>query len=202
MAALLGVAMASGCTSATAGTPHAASSETSSTSDQPPGSGDDLPSNGAPKVDNPLDVSRFEEHPCEALTPADAETLNVPPTGEQSGDEAGETCYWRNSQTRGSLSLTFFSEDGHGLSSVYEDADSGEYQYFEPIEDIEGFPAVAFNPSANKPAVDCGVVVGVSDKLAFMARVALSEANVGKKEPCAAAAQAAGMLLTVMKEGS
>jgi hypothetical protein len=199
VAALLGVAVASGCTSATAGTPHAVSSQTSSTSDQPPGSGDDLPSNGAPKVDNPLDVSRFEEHPCEALTPADAETLNVPTPGKQADNGFGQSCDWINSKTRGALGVSFFSKVDSGLSSLYREAKSANWPLFERVADIEDHPAVVYSPSEAEPTIECSVAIGLTDRLAFTTNASLSDANIGKKNPCDAAAEAAGLLMRNME---
>lgn len=190
--------MATGCTVASEGTPRPASSASTETSAGSEG----LPSDGAPKVENPLDVSHFEENPCDALTPEDAKELNIPATGEQDGDASGERCLWYNSETRGSLSVGFFSGDKLGLSGVYRDAKDGKFAYFEPIDDIEGYPAIAYNPDAEDPVIDCGVVVGIADQLAFMARVDLSDANIGQRKPCEMAAKAAGMMLRTMQEAA
>lgn len=189
--AVLGMLVVSGCTTTSPGTPLPGSS-TGSSADS------DLPTDGAPKVENPLDVSRFEQKPCDVLTPEDAEELNIPATGEQEGDSLGETCYWRNTQTRGSLAASFFSGDKRGLSSVYQEAKGSDFPYFEPIGDVEGHPAVAYNTEEEAPRTDCTVAVGLSDQLVFTARVALSDANLGRRKPCEVAADAAGMMMKTM----
>lgn len=197
LVALLSVAVVSGCTTTSSGTPLPGSSTSASSTEA---SSDDLPSDGAPKVENPLDVSQFEQSPCDVLTAEDANTLNVPATGRQDGDSSGESCYWNNPETRGSLSVSFLSSEDRGLSAVY--ARKGKYAYFEPIDDVEGHPGVAFNPDKDEPTIDCGVMVGVTDQLVFMTRVALSEGNVGRRKPCDAAAQAAGMMMKTMQEAA
>jgi len=190
------MAAVGGCTVPSAGTPLPASSV------QPPsGSDGDLPSDGAPKVENPLEASHFERKPCDVLTSEDAETLNIPPTGEQKSNPAiGESCLWYNHDTGGSLAATFYSKDKGGLSSVYREARTESWAYFERIDDIEGHPAVAFTLKEEKPEYGCVVVVGLTDQLTFSADVALSDANVGKSEPCPLAAKAAGMMVRTMQE--
>lgn len=196
--AVLIVAAVSACTVATAGTPEAAS-PTTSASGGPSNPGEDLPSDGVPKVENPLDVSHFEEHPCDALTPEDAKELNIPAVGDQSDNGAGQSCDWVNRKTRGSLRASFFSETGRGLSGVYEEAKGSGWPLFQRIDDIEGHPAVAFNISQAKPIYDCAVAIGLTDRLSFTTTAMLSDANAGKTNPCDAAAQAAGMLLRTME---
>lgn len=194
--AVVGVTVAGGCTVPSSGTPLPVSSTQAS--------GGDLPSDGAPKVENPLgDVSQFEQHPCDTLKAEDAKTLNVPPEGEQQkGDTAGEWCIWVNHETNGSLGVAFFSGDQRGLSSIYRQAHGSHWVYFERIDDVEGHPTIAFDATREKPEDECSIVVGLTDKLAFMTRVALSDANVGEVEPCPIAAKAAGMMLRTMREAS
>jgi hypothetical protein len=196
------LAVATGCTTTSEGTPLPTPSTTSTTSSTP-NSGGDLPSNGAPKVENPLDVSHFEQHPCNTLTAEDAATLNIPATGEQTGDAIGETCAWRNSETRGTLAVSFFSGDNRGLSSLYGEAKDVGWPYFEPIDDIEKHPAVAYDTDEKKPTVKCTVAVGLSDRLAFTTRVSQSDANIeNKKDPCEVATRVAGMLMRTMMEAA
>jgi uncharacterized protein DUF3558 len=196
--AVVGMVVVSGCSVPSVGTPLPASSTQTSSA----GAGGDLPSDGAPKVDNPLDASHFEQHPCDVLKPDDAKTLNLPPTGKQESTAVGEACSWRNSETRGTLHVTFFSSDERGLSSVYQEAQGAGWQYFERIDDVEGQPAVAFNQDEKTPKYGCVVVVGVSDQLVFASDVALSDANVGHTDPCGIAAKASGTMVNTMREAA
>jgi Protein of unknown function (DUF3558) len=203
--AALTMAVASGCTTTSAGTPSPDSSSSAgsqpSSDVPPPNSDDDLPSDGAPQVETPLDVSHFEENPCDVLKPEDAQELNVPATGDQEEDALGKTCYWHNGQTQGMVTASFFSDEKRGLSSIYREAKGSEFPYFEAIEDIDGHPAVAFNTD-EKPVIDCTVAVGISDQLVFTARVDLSTANIDKTDPCEWAARVAGMMMETMQEAT
>jgi len=205
--ATLGLLVATGCTTTSEGTPLPGSTtptETSSGSDQSSGEppSDDLPSDGAPKVEKPLDASHFEQTPCDALTPEDAQTLNVPAAGEPTEVAFGKGCRWRNKETQGVVGIQFFSTDKRGLSSVYQEAKGSDFPYFEPLDDIEGFPAVAYDPETEKPTGDCTVAVGVTDQLVFTVQLDLSSANIGHKDPCVVAAQAAGMMAKTMREAA
>ncbi|HEX6356733.1 DUF3558 domain-containing protein [Actinophytocola sp.] len=198
----LSMAVVAGCTTTSEGVPLPGSNATTKPSLDDPSTDDGLPSDGAPKVENPLDVSRFEQKPCDALTSQQTKELNVPLAGEQKGDSLGETCYWRNSQTRGSVSLSLLSGDERGLSSLYREAEGKVFPYFESIDDIEGHPAMAFNTTEAKPTIECGVGVGVTDKLALLVLVGLSDARIGNRDPCEAATQVAGMAMKTMKEAA
>lgn len=197
---MLGLVVAAGCTTTSEGTPRPGST-TEAPSGTSPSSGD-LPSDGAPKVENPLDVSRFEQSPCDALKPEEAQGLNVPATGEPTEIAFGKGCRWQNVQTQGVVSIQFFSTVKDGLSSVYREEKSSGFAYFEPIDDIEGFPAVAYDPEEKKPAADCSVAVGVSDQLSFTVKLGLSSANIGEKDPCQLAAQVADMMTKNMREAA
>lgn len=201
LVASLTLAVVAGCTTTSEGTPLPDSNATTD-APSPDEPGGDLPSNGAPKVENPLDVSQFEQNPCAALTPEQAQELKVPATGEQQDNGVGLTCYWRNSETGGMVTLHFFSEAKGGLGAVYLEAENDDWPYFEPIEDIEGYPAVAYNVKVKDPITDCSVAVGVTDDLSFTASVDLSNANIGQKEPCEVTTWATGMVMKTMLEAA
>jgi hypothetical protein len=202
--AVFTMVVAAGCTTTSGGTPLPDPNSTADapSSDEPSASAGGDPSNGAPKVENPLDVSQFEQNPCDALTPEQAQELKVPATGELEDNGFGKTCYWRNSETGGMVGLHFFSEIKGGLSSVYLDAESKDFAYFEPIEDIEGYPAAAYDTKVEDPTTSCSVAVGVTDDLSFTVQVGLSNANVGQKEPCEVTAWATGMVMKTMLEAA
>jgi hypothetical protein len=200
--AALSAALATACTTTSAGTPLPGSTSPSSVSPEQPTPNDELPSDGAPKVENPLDVSRFEQNPCEALTAEDAQGLNLPTTGEPTEVAFGNGCQWRNKQTQGSAGIQFFSSIERGLSAVYAEAKGSDFPYFEPIDDIEGYPAVAFDTKVAKPVASCTVAVGVADQLVFDVVVDLSDANLNKKDPCELAIQVAGMMMNRMQEAA
>lgn len=190
--------LVTGCTTTSSGDPRPGTTgaRPPSGSAEPAGA---LPSDGAPKVPAPLDTARFQQDPCQALTSAQTRTLNVGAAGEPVETALGNACDWRNPETRGFVEIAFLVESTRGLSAAYEANADGEWAFFDELPAIEGHPAVAYGGVDDRDQGACSVLVGVSDELAFESAVRLSGANVGQKDPCAAAAQVAGMALVTMK---
>ena len=161
----------------------------------------ELPSDGAPKVRNPLAAARFEQNPCLALTDAQAKQLNIPPQGMPADFELGKSCEWLNRETFGSVAIDFLSKDPRGLSGTYKANKDKKWAYFEVLPEIEGFPAVAASNLDDRKDGRCVVEVGLTDRLSFSLTLRLSRANVGQKNPCDVAVQVAGMALQTMKAG-
>ena len=202
VASLLTVALASACTTMSEGEPQPTPTEnTTSTSTPDSGGDEELPFAGAPKVDNPLDTSRYEQDPCQSLTVEQTQSLNLPATGEPLDDVAlGIGCRWLNTETRGEVKISFLVDDPRGLSPEYEANNDGKWKFFKELPEIEGYPAIARSSSENtRDLGHCTVVVGVADDMVFMSTLQLSQANVGQKDPCEVAAQVAGMALQTMK---
>lgn len=174
-------------------------SETSSSDAKPLPPEEELPSDGAPKVTNPIDAGRFEQDPCAVLTPEQADELGVDPTGKPDEDAFGKICRWRNPKINGgSTTINFFSIEKRGLSSVYRSYNRGEFKYFAPIE-VEGQPAAAYDINRSKPTAACFVAVGLTDQLVFSSYTTLSSNNVDQRDPCEAGAQVAGMMVKTMR---
>jgi hypothetical protein len=198
-ASLVGVAA---CTTAAEGNPipDRVNSTDAPTSEAPVD--DELPSDGAPKVENPIDAIHFEQNPCDVLTPEQANTLNVDPEGTRADISFGSGCLWRNPESGGGTIVSFLSKVKDGLSDTYRSYNRGEFKYFEPIEDLEGFPAVAWATDTEKPTRDCSITVGITDQLAIQTKTELSRNNVGHKDPCEAGTMATGKMLETMKAAS
>ena len=201
---LVGLACASACTINSQGDPKPANTtETADSGSSPRTSGngnEELPYAGAPKVNNPLDTSRFEKDPCQSLTADQAQSLNVPATGTINDNAALATaCDWKNPTTRGFVEIAFIVDDPYGLSQEYDAKNRGEFPNFKELPKIDGYPAIT-RDGADKWG-GCTVVVGVADDMSFEASVELSQANIGKKDPCDVAVQVAGLALQTMKSG-
>jgi len=194
---MLGLAVVSACTTTSDGDPLPAnSSATRPSSDN----GEELPFAGAPKVNDPLDTSRYEQDPCRSLTADQAKGLNLPSTGKIDNDVSlGIGCEWQNSTTRGYVEIVFIVDDPRGLSPEYEN--KKDFEFFDVLSDIEGYPAVA-RGNDDRDTGRCTVVVGVADDMAFETILRLSPANVGNIEPCEKAAEVAGLAVQTMKEGA
>lgn len=194
------------CTTAAAGNPTP--DQTTSTQTGNPSSPDetqptdDLPSDGAPKVENPIDAGRFEQSPCDVLTAAQADELRIGPEGTRADTDIGNGCTWHNSKTGGDLAIGFLTNYDQGLSSLYRAHNLGDFEYFEPIANLEGFPAVAWDSDDKKPVSDCTISVGLTDNLSMQSTTGLSRDNVGEVDPCEVAAMATGKMLVTMRAGT
>ncbi|MFC4858931.1 DUF3558 domain-containing protein [Actinophytocola glycyrrhizae] len=200
------VVLAAGCTDSTAGraTPEPTSTTAEGTeapTESTPDS-DKLPTDGAPEVDDPIDTAKFQENPCLSLTSEQsADIFDVGAAGRQSGGPLGETCEWRNESTHSRVWIGFLDKDPRGLSAEYGANEDGRWAFFEPLPPIEGQPAVARGRLDDREIGICTVVVGASDEIAFETRVQLSQGNIGKMDPCAAAADVAGEAVKTIKAG-
>lgn len=195
-----------GCTITSHGEPTPETTTSAGTDSAPPssstGDSDDLPTNGAPKVDNPLNTTRYQEDPCATLAASQATDLNLPATGERTSIARGVGCEWANRDTRGYALIGFLTDIHSGLSSAYATNEAGDFAYFVPLPDINGYPAVAADVEDRRARGICTIVVGVTDQLVSQVTVRLSAANVGKKDPCEVTAEVAGMALETMEEGA
>ncbi|WP_166664235.1 DUF3558 domain-containing protein [Actinophytocola oryzae] len=203
MASLLALAVVAGCTTTSKGDPLPIPSTEKTASDSAPPSSDngdeELPFAGAPKVENPLDTSRYERDPCRSLTADQAESLNLPRVGTIDDKiPLSIGCVWLNEETRGKVRIVFIVDDPRGLSPEYDANNRGEYELFEELPDIEGYPAIVRGID-DRAKGNCVVIVGVADDMAFATELSLSTANVGQKDPCKTASDIAGMALQTMK---
>lgn len=174
----------------------------STTGDEPPttssgSSEDDLPSNGAPEVENPIDASEFERQPCRMLTDEQVRDAGLVPPAKPGDGAFAPACSWRNRESGAYLNTQFGDPGGRGLSAVYAANDAGRIDVWMELDPIEGFPAVVIDRRPDSG--DCVIVVGTSDEVTFQLSVTLSEAKVGQTDPCEAAALIAALALQTMK---
>jgi hypothetical protein len=208
---VLGVVVVAGCTTTSEGTPSPtptsdATVESTISTPQPSGTseprGDELPYAGAPEVDNPLDTTRFQQDPCQSLTAAQAQELNVNWPGELREAALGNRCRFKGVSDPGArVEVAFLDKDPRGLSAEYQAEEDGKWEFFEVLDPIEGHPAVARAGTDDRPNGGCTVVIGASNEIAFEVALLLSQANIGVKDPCETAAMVAGMALQTMKAG-
>ena len=196
----LGAALVGGCTTSSAGEPAPKTSNETSSPTSSAEQSEGLPSDGAPKVANPLDASRFEQNPCPALTSAQAKELNVVHPGEPYEGRVGNGCEWQGPDRNGGrAAIEFLSDDRRGMSSVYRSSNRGEFAFFEPLDPVAGHPLAAFGIADSRESGGyCAVAVGLSDELVATVFLHLSRANIGHKDPCEIGSQVAEMMLTTM----
>ena len=149
---------------------------------------------------NPLDSTRFQQDPCQSLTAAQTEELNVTSTGELREAPLGKTCEFEGkSDTRARVTIGSLNKYPYGLSATYQANEDGKWVFFEDVGLVEGYPAVKYGGIDDRPNGGCNVDVGVSDEIVFKIVIRLSTANVGTKDPCEAAAMVVGMVVRTMK---
>lgn len=166
--------------------------------------GKTLPYAGAPKVEHPLPESVLSVHPCDgALTSEQVNTLLGKPTqGEHADNPAlGAECHWSNKDAGSLATVLYTTKVADGLSAVYANT-KPQSKLWRPLSPIQGLPAVAssvYQQQAGKNSF-CQVTVGISDQKTIDASVTLGYSQIGKTDPCDAAAVVAGMVVTNLKK--
>lgn len=191
----------SGCSDTQAGTPIASSATNKTGPNGPSRAPSSSNDRGAPRVTNPLDASRFLPKPCEVLTAAQLQALNLPAPGKTDTDTplakaAGPACLWQNSDSRSTVGVALMSGNKNGLSDTYSVPERWAKGYFEPTE-VDGYPAVFNGSSDFRSQGDCQITVGITDTLAFSA----SESGRLKERSCDRAKQVASMVIQTIKSG-
>ncbi|WP_409185133.1 DUF3558 domain-containing protein [Amycolatopsis sp. VS8301801F10] len=170
--------------------------------DQPPSKPpeDQVPGPGVPKVQNPLDITRFRQNPCAALTSAqlaellgDGIRVNPDPHGP-----SGPACGWFS---RAKIVVLFPAIDKLGLTSVYR-AKGGAYPFFLPLAPVDGYPIVAYGvDDPRESRGECNVALGTSDRETVELSITQSPAHKGEKDPCESARGVAEKVLGNLRGG-
>ncbi|WP_326945806.1 DUF3558 domain-containing protein [Amycolatopsis sp. NBC_01307] len=194
------VLMLTGCTGTTRGNPRPSSESPGQTAT--PDTADQVPGPGVPKVETPVDLTRFRQFPCEALSESQAGELIGPEVQTRPDLEspAGPACSWNPPDASRPLVRVIFDRAATaGLTSFYKDK-SVKYALFTPLQPINGYPVVAYGVyDARDTEGVCSVAVGTSDQEVFDVGLTLSQANVGKKDPCDVAREGAIRALTTIR---
>ncbi|MFD9959224.1 DUF3558 domain-containing protein [Amycolatopsis sp. NPDC058986] len=194
------------CSTNTPGNAQPSSATASSTTSKAstPGTSDQIPGPGVPKVTDPIDFTPHLRTPCDALTREQVTDL----LGENASAKtdlaatSGPTCTWRPPGTaRTDVSINFFTAYPEGLTRIYRLRNT-EYKFFMEVPAIGGHPAVAYGFADKRNTTgECLVAVGTSDTSVLNAGITLSDANIGKRDPCEIAQKVAGEALANIKGG-
>ncbi|OLF07535.1 hypothetical protein BLA60_26810 [Actinophytocola xinjiangensis] len=187
---LLVALVASGCSSEAGGSPVPTGGADTSTSF----------ADEAPRVVDPLDVSRYLTEPCETLTTDQLTTLDIPGSGtpETTGaiaENAGPFCSWSSSTTSDAVTIGFLTSNKGGLSDNYRA--QREFDYFEPTT-VDDYPAVFTERLDRRPTGTCNIVVGVADDMAFRAT---ANTDLDARGACERAKQVAAAALATIRGG-
>lgn len=189
------------CTPETGGTASPSSSTPGQASSS--GSADEVPGNGVPKVENPLDISHFQQTPCDSLTSDQSKELLGPDvtTKPAVDDPAGPTCHWNvPAISQASVGVTYFKRTRLGITSIYKAKDT-TYPFFMPMDPIDGYPIVAFGETDERNSRGrCSIAIGTSDTQQVDLSISLPEAKIGKKDPCTAARDVASKVLDNLRK--
>lgn len=158
---------------------------------------------GVPKVEHPIDVTRFKHEPCTALTKPQVEELLSPRAEAKPRDgSAGPACRWSiPSTSRPVVDVIFSNFEDSGTAKFYAGKGTN-FKLLEPLEPIDGYPVTAYGVIDIRSQGDCSVALGTSDTQTLGISATLSEANVGKKDPCAIAREAAIRVLATIRGGN
>lgn len=161
-----------------------------------------LPHDGAPKVTNPIDATKWTQNPCKVVPDDEIKTLGMSktessPTPENNGN--GKGCGWHF--TSEAIGGSFQNFHGNGLSSPYQSHKSGGLEVFEPFT-IDGYPAVAAQQTkVQLRAGGCGVAVGIRDDLVYFVQMDANDYSKWHKKPCDGAKKFAAAAMKTLTEG-
>lgn len=162
-----------GCSEARSGTPMPTGDTVTRSSAEPkpstpPSSTGSENRYGAPKVDNPLDATKYLTDPCSAISPRLLQSLGLPGQGKPDTDGAigsrAPSCGWRAG--RELVSVGFLKGNENGLADLYRGHASQPYAFWEETT-IEGYPGVIHDALDSRDSGECSVAVGLNDALAM-----------------------------------
>lgn len=167
MPGVLVVVLLTACTSATVGSPTSGSTSTTSTGGGATSQPREPDRYGAPRVDNPLDPTRFFTDPCAIIPPAQRPSLNLsgpgkPDTTGALGSRA-PNCDWGGDQ---GVNLAFLKANRNGLADLYHSNATHSWAYWEETI-VEGYPAVFHGAPDQRNSGNCKIAVGLNDTLAM-----------------------------------
>lgn len=194
-----------GCSSPTAGQANPHMGPTSAGPVAPSSSAaDQFPGPGVPKVANPIDTSQAAKDPCTALTSAQLNVVfgSSVESHPRNNGAAGPSCLWGGDAGHdyAEVSVIFTTAGKKGLTSVYASKGTS-YKFFQPLEPVSGYPAVAYDVSADRTPGQCNVAVGVSDTQTLDVGVRQPKSRIGAKDPCESARSAAEMVVATVRGG-
>jgi hypothetical protein len=159
--------------------------------------------NGAPKVESPLDASKYLSQPCAILSAAVLQSYKITKPGKPDVDSevaktAGPACIWSSDDQpipKG-YNVGLLTGNKKGLSDTYRGGAEAFPGYFEPT-DVSGYPAVFNGLTDTRKNGSCNITVGISDTLAF--RAAVTFPSSAGATSCDSAKQLAGAVIQTLK---
>lgn len=165
-----------------------------------------LPHSGAPKVENPIDTTKWESNPCAVITAEQFSAAGFPSAeGEEDLNSAGgsHTCNWTWLDELSSATGRFAMDSiKDGLSHYYARNEAGATEYFEPLTSIEGHPALVAMTEDPRETGECDVDVGLRDDAVYTIQMTADSDSRWYEDPCKAAQELATLAVQTMKGGA
>lgn len=99
------------------------------------------------------------------------------------------------------MAVIYATKNKSGLTAIYEQRET-MFPLFIPMDPIDGYPTVAYGLVDQRESNGkCAIALGTSNQDVVDVSIALSETNIGKKDPCAAAYQVAATVLNNLRAG-
>lgn len=152
---------------------------------------------GAPSVPHPVDVAPFKTNPCSMLTLSQLNQLGITGKPHKARKGAIPVCTWDNGIGKPSASVGVIPNPD-GLSAIYkEDKQRGKFEYFKPVDPINGFPAVIALIDDGRKSGDCSYDIGLNNADDALVVVSVP----GSPHPCQDALQVAKDVTLTAKGG-
>ncbi|RJQ84342.1 DUF3558 domain-containing protein [Amycolatopsis panacis] len=176
--------------SPTPGTPSPAPSSSAPLSTGPP----------LPQVASPLNVTRYEQDPCSALSPAQATEFIGATRSSKDPSSIAPICTWFDRHNSG-VSLGFLPGQG-GLATTYKNSVGSTTGYFQGTPDVSGYPAVFSAVHDDRDDGGCQIAVGVTNGEVFTVGSVLNKNSPSYSDPCSLVRKVAEAAVTTIKAGA
>jgi Protein of unknown function (DUF3558) len=160
---------------------------------------------GAPRVTQPLDVTKYIKNPCSTLTTAQLHGLHLTKAGVPDQDAQGSTCTFSPKyDVVYDVAFNVHFDEGQptGLANAYWYANGTAFttNYMKRLPDIDGVPEVT-EPMQNTGG-DCYIYLGATDQISFATGVTVSSsAEPQYRTACSIAQQLAKDITETMRSG-
>ncbi|RJQ84463.1 DUF3558 domain-containing protein [Amycolatopsis panacis] len=153
-----------------------------------------------PQVTSPLDVAKYEQDPCSALTSTQAKQVIGAARSSKDDGNVAPMCTWFDSDNSG-ISLGFLPGQG-GLATTYKNSIDAGGGYFEVSPAVSGYPAAFSAVYDSRKSGGCQIAVGVTNNETFTVSSLLRKSSPFYGDPCSLVTKIAEAAVTTIKAGA
>jgi hypothetical protein len=155
-----------------------------------------------PKVEHPLDTTRYEQKPCDALSAEQLSQLGIATAPRPDvGNKLGPGCEWNAYDDAGLTVGARILTAGSSLAKLYLQHEQGAWPYFKPVSDVAGYPGVLMDGVRAVPNSTCDLSVAVRDDLIYSVQVRIDPKKEEANDPCPVVQRIAELAVSTMKAG-